>query len=75
MRLNAVFLFETIDATACIQELLLTREERVAYGTNLYAKIRFNRTSLERVTASASDVGYVVCRMNTLFHLVHLFLP
>lgn len=73
--LNAVFLLETIDAAASIQELLLTRVERVALGTNLYAKARFNRTSLEGISASASCCNDVVCRMNSLFHLVHLFLP
>lgn len=49
--LDAVLLLETIDAAASIQELLLTRVEWVAYGTNLYAKIRLNRTSLESVAA------------------------
>jgi hypothetical protein len=40
--LDAVFLLETIDAAASIQELLLTRVEWVALGTNLYAKNWFN---------------------------------
>lgn len=73
--LNAVFLLETVDAAAGIQELLLTRKERVTCGANLYAKIRFNGTCLERIAAGASCCNDVVCRMNTLFHLVHLFLP
>ncbi|MOA00012.1 hypothetical protein D3C78_1193560 [compost metagenome] len=75
MKLNAVFLLETVDAAAGIQELLLTRIEWVALGTNLYAKGRLNRTSLEGVTTSTSSCNDVVCRMNTLFHHVHLFLP
>jgi|SRR5690606_10247677 len=44
-------------------------------GTNLNFNVLFNRTSLECVTTSASRCNGVVCRMNTLFHLVHLFLP
>lgn len=74
-QLNAVFLLETVDAAAGIQELLLTREEWVTCGANLNAKIRFDRTCLECIAASASCCNDVVCRMNTLFHLVHLFLP
>ncbi|RCW41225.1 hypothetical protein DFP97_12657 [Paenibacillus prosopidis] len=75
MILNTVFLLETVDAAAGIQELLLTRVEWVTCGANLNAKARFNRTSLEGIAASASSCNDVVCRMNSLFHLVHLFLP
>lgn len=52
--LDTVFLLEFVDATAGIQELLLTREEWVAVGANLYAKVLFDRTRLESVAASAS---------------------
>jgi hypothetical protein len=73
--LDTVFLFEFVDATTGIQELLLPGKERVTYGADLDAQVRFNRTGLKAVAASASYVGDVVLRMNVLFHLVHLFLP
>lgn len=71
--LNTVFLFEFVDAAASIQKLLFTRVEWVALGTDLYAKVLFNRTRLESVATSASNCSDVVCRMYTLFHCVHLF--
>lgn len=74
-RLNAVFFLETIDTTACVYELLLTREKWVASGANLNANVRFDRTRLDGIAASASSRHSVVRRMNALFHLVHLFLP
>ena len=67
-RLDAVFLFETVYAAARVEEFLFAREERVAVGANLYAQVRFNRTRLEGIAASASSRSHVVFRMNSLFH-------
>jgi hypothetical protein len=40
--LDTVFLFETIHASTSINKLLLTCEERVASGTNLYTQRFFH---------------------------------
>lgn len=44
MELDTVFFLEFVDAAAGIQELLLTREERVTSGTDLYTQVLFDRT-------------------------------
>lgn len=70
---DAVFLLETVDASAGIDELLLAREKRMAARANFDAEVGLDRTRLERIAASASDRCHLVLRMNALFHLVHLF--
>jgi len=67
-KLHAVFLLESINATAGIQEFLLTREERMASGANLYAKILLNGSRFKRVTACASNRRLMISRMDCLFH-------
>lgn len=67
-------LFESVDAAAGINKLLTTGVERMALGANLYVDILLGGTGLPHSAASASySCGFVV-RMNSLFHLCHLFL-
>jgi hypothetical protein len=73
--LHSVFFLELINTAAGIHKLLFTGEERVAVGTNLYAKVRTNRTRFESVTARASSRRHMILRMNGWFQRVHLFLP
>lgn len=68
-KLNAVFLLELIDTTTGIDKLLLTCIERVAVGANLNAQVLFNRTGLKCIPTSTSYCGYMISRMNSLFHI------
>lgn len=67
--LDSVFLLESVDAAAGIQELLLASEERMACGANFDAKILFHRTSFERVAAGASYGYDIIFRLNCSLHL------
>ena len=67
-QLDAVFLFEFIYATACIDELLLTGKERMAARANLNTKILLNGAGFERIAASASNSRKLIIRMNVSFH-------
>lgn len=71
-QLDAVFLLEFVYATACIDKLLFTCVERVASRTDLYFKIRFDRTCFESVSACARCRNHIVLRMNGWFQRVHL---
>lgn len=74
--LDTVFLLESINTTASIQEFLLTCEERMTVRANLYTKIWFYRTCFKRITASTSNCSNVIFRLNILFHCsFHLFPP
>lgn len=74
-RLHTIFLLELINTTAGIDKLLFTGEERMAVRTDLYAKVRTNRTRFESVPACASSRRHMILRMNGWFQRVHLFLP
>lgn len=61
--------FKTIYATGGIDQLLLTSEKRVATRANFDTDVAFvGRTGLELVSASASDVDLIVCRVYSSFH-------
>ncbi len=67
-------LFESVNTTAGIDKLLTTGVERMALGANLHMDILLGGTGLPHSAASASySCGFVV-RMNSFFHLCHLFL-
>lgn len=65
----AVALVELLDAAACLYVTLTTREERMALGADIDAKLRLRGTRLERVTATANYRSFIVLRMNTLLHI------
>ena len=65
----AVALVELLDAAACLYVTLTTREERMALGADIDAKLRLRGTCLERVTATANYRSFIVLRMNTLLHI------
>ncbi len=71
--LQAEFLVELINASAAVDKLLLTREERVALGTDFYLDILFSRTSFDHVAAGALNGSGLVIGMNTVFHNVTAF--
>jgi hypothetical protein len=71
-----VFAFEFVYAATGIHEFLLTREERMAVGANLYAESLLDGSGFKLVAASAGNFYDVVVRMNTLLHLfAPLFRP
>ena len=69
--LLAIVLFiESLNASASINELLLTRKEGMALGAdfNLHLRYVLSGAREEAVTASAGDGDFMVIRMNTFFH-------
>ena len=67
-RLTCVFFLKTLDATFRIHDLLLTRYEGMALGTNFHFDTRFGRAGFYRITAYASDGRFFVFRINSFFH-------
>ena len=70
-----IALVELLDAAACLDVTLTTREERMALGADIDAKLFFRGTRLERVAATADNGSFVVIRMDTLLHSIHLSFP
>lgn len=70
---QAVSLLEAIYATTCIDKLLLTREERMALGTDIHFHLFFYRTCNELCTASAGYFTFAVIGMCIWFHIFHPF--
>ena len=69
-RFLAVPLIKAIDASSGIDQLLLTREERVASRTNFDVQITFaGRAGLEGLAARAANGYFNVFGMNSWFHL------
>ena len=53
--LHVEALLEAIDATACIDELLLSGKERMALGANFNTDILLGGAGLDNITASAGN--------------------
>ena len=70
---QAVSLLETVYAAACINKLLLAREERVALGTDIHSHLFLYRTCNELCTASADYFTFAVIGMCVWFHIFHPF--
>ena len=66
--IQAVALLEHVNTPAGIDELLLAREERMAFGTNVHAQLRFRGAGLKFIAAGAFHSRGFVFGMNTLFH-------
>ena len=73
-QLKTISLFELIDTSTGINQLLLAREERMAIAANIYFKnvAFFGRTGLESSSTSASNGYFVIFRMDISFHYIHL---
>lgn len=65
---TAIATGELLDATCCVNKLLLTSEEGMTGGTNTDFDILPGRTRLVDSTTGANDGGIVVFRMKTGFH-------
>ena len=71
--LHVEALLEAIDATACIDELLLSGKERMALGANFNTDILLGGAGLDNITASAGNGSLAIVRMDLFLHLIHLF--
>ena len=73
-QLKTISLFELIDTSTGINQLLLAREERMAVAANIYLHnvAVFRRTRFERSAARASHSHFVIFGMNISFHFFHL---
>ena len=61
-------LLELINATAGINELLLTRKERMAFGANFNTDAVLNGAGHEFLAASALYSDFLVFGMDSCFH-------
>src|SRR3989442_14383 len=61
-------LVEAVDAPLDVEDVLLTREERVALGADLDVELRLGRAGRERVAAGADDLRLDVFRMDLCLH-------
>ena len=66
--LDSVLLLELFHTAAAVDELLLTSEERMAFGTNIQTDLRLVRLCHKRIAASACDLAVHIFRMDILFH-------
>ena len=72
-KLFAVTFVKLFNTTTSLSCALLTSEERMAFGANVYTKVFFYRASFECVATTASYCSFFIVWMNTLFHSIHLF--
>ena len=73
-QLKTISLFELIDTSTGINQLLLAREERMAIAANIHFHnvAGFRRARLESSSTSASYSYFVIFGMNIRFHYFHL---
>lgn len=67
-----VTLIKSVNTSAGINQLLLTRKERMALRTDFYSDILLSGAGRDFVSASASDNGFLICGVDTLLHYCHL---
>ncbi len=73
-QLKTISLFEFIDTSTGINQLLLAREERMAIAASIYFEnfALFRRAGFESSSTSASNGYFVIFRMDISFHYIHL---
>ena len=73
-QLKTISLFELIDTSTGINQLLLASEERMAVAANIYFEnfTFFRCAGLESSSTSASNGYFVIFRMDISFHYFHL---
>ena len=64
----SVALLELLDSSGAVDELLLTREERMAVRADFDADVRLGRTRVDHIATVAGDRGLDVLGMYLLFH-------
>lgn len=71
--LHTEALFETVNTAACINKLLFTGKERMAFGANFNTDILLGRAGLDNITASTGNGSLAIIRMDLFLHYIHLF--
>ena len=66
----SITFIETFDAAGRVHELLVTREERMAGGTDLDTDVLPGGPGMDHVSASACDRGRFIGGVNISFHVV-----
>ena len=66
-------LLESVNTSACINQLLLARKERMTFGTNFNTNVLLSGTCVNDIAASACNGCILVCGMHLLLHGCHLF--
>jgi hypothetical protein len=67
-------LLKLINASACVNKLLLTGEERMALGANINLLLAaLGRSGFYNLTACATNGANFVIRMDSVFHFLYLF--
>ena len=60
---------ELVNTSAGINKLLLTGKERMALGADVYTDVTaLGGTGNKRFSASADNLGFLIIRMDCLFH-------
>ena len=65
---DVVLLLELFNTAATVDELLLTCEERMAFGANVQSDFRLCGLCHECVSASACNFAVYIFGMNSFFH-------
>lgn len=66
------FFLESVNASAGVNQFLLTCKERMAFGTDFNADVVFCGAGRDFVAAYAFDDSFFVFRMYSVFHRVFL---
>ena len=72
--LQSVLGLEFFNTSAALSELLLAGKERMASGADICSDLSLCGLGHERIAACASNFTFLVLRMDSLFHAIHLFL-
>lgn len=67
--INAVTLFETVHASAGIDQLLTPREKRMAFGADFDLELALDGAAQKGFAACAANHGFAVCRMDIFLHV------
>ena len=66
--LQTVTLFETVNTSAAIHELLFAGEKRMALAANFNGQFLFRGTGFEGLAASTANSRFAIFRMDILLH-------
>jgi hypothetical protein len=65
---NGVFSLESFHAACHIDDLLFSRYERMALGTDFGLDVLAGGSRFDHVPADAGNGGFLIFRMNAFFH-------
>lgn len=71
---HAVFLVELLNTSTSCCSFLLSCIERMAFGADFYMDIFFCRSCYKCISTVAGYSCLMICRMDSFFHFLHLFL-